>query len=429
MLHLRMNTPRLAALRAVLLLAPLCLLAACSVSRKSAVPVELQDQALVFGNPALRTWDSALNKPFTEELFRQVKREFELREKAGESGPLPPAHYLAISGGGADGAYGAGILCGWTAAGTRPEFKVVTGISTGALTAPFAFLGPAYDDRLRKVYTSVNTDQICTSRGLIIGALFGDALMDTVPLRKLLKTLVDEDMMHAIAREAERGRLLLVATTDLDANRGVIWNIGAIAESGNPKALDLIHEILIASAAIPGAFPPVMIDVEADGKPYQEMHVDGGAKAQVFLYPPSLDIKAASIEHDIHRDRIAYVIRNAKLAPEWSDVQRKTLTIAGRAISSLLASEGIGDLFRIYLITKRDGVDYNLAYIPDDFSFQPKQDFDPIYMTHLFDLGFKSANTSTGYPWHKLPPGFIDSATPAPVVPPVTPAPSAPSHK
>jgi hypothetical protein len=399
------------------------LLAACSEFRGPAVPVALEDQATVFDNPAIRTWDSALNQPFTEELFREGKREFELRQAAGETGPLPPAEYLAISGGGADGAYGAGILCGWTAAGTRPEFKVVTGISTGALTAPFAFLGPAYDERLRKVYTSVSTAEICTSRGLI-GAIFSDAMMDTVPLRKLLKKLVDEQMMHDIARESERGRILLVATTNLDANRGVIWNIGAIAASGHPKSLDLIHEILIASAAIPGAFPPVMIDVKADGKPYQEMHVDGGAKAQVFLYPPSLELRDAVAAHGVERDRVAYVIRNARLAPTWSDVQRRTLSIAGKAISSLLASEGIGDLYRIYLITQRDGVDFNLAYIPAEFTLQPEQDFDPVYMTQLFDLGYKAANTPAGYPWHKLPPGFI-SGMPAPASAPA-PAPQNP---
>jgi len=416
--------PLASALRA-LLLVPTLLLAACGISRGPAVPVALENDATVFGNPALRTWDTALNQPFMDQIVRESMREVDLRREAGETGPLPTANYLAISGGGADGAYGAGILCGWTAAGTRPEFKVVTGISTGALTAPFAFLGPAYDERLRKVYTSVSTREIATSRGLW-GAVFDDAMMDTVPLRKLMKTLVDDDMMQAIARESQRGRLLLVATTNLDANRGVIWNVGAIASSGDPKALELIHEILIASAAIPGAFPPVMIDVELDGKTYQEMHVDGGAKAQVFLYPPSLDLRNMAESRGIHRDRVAYVIRNARLAPEWSDVQRRTLSIAGRAISSLLASQGIGDLYRIYLITKRDGVDYNLAYIPDEFTVQPTQDFDPVYMTQLFDMGFKAANTPGGYPWQKRPPGFVDGEPVAlpPSMPPSTPAPT-----
>jgi predicted acylesterase/phospholipase RssA len=384
-------------------------LASCSApSREAAVPTELADRATVLNNPSVRTWDDTMNQAFMDELFGAGKHEFELRRQAGETGPLPPAYYLAISGGGANGAYGAGLLCGWTATGTRPEFKVVTGISTGALTAPFAFLGSAYDDKLRKVYTSVTTKQIATSRGKL-AALFDDALMDTTPLRELMLTLVDEEMMRAIAREYARGRLLIVATTNLDANRGVIWNVGAIASSGDPKALELIHDILIASAAIPAAFPPVMIDVEIDGKPYQEMHVDGGAKAQVFLYPPSLALRSEAEAQGVYRERIAYVIRNSRLDPEWANVERKTLSIAGRAIGSLIQTQGVGDLYRIYLTTQRDGVAFNLAFIPATFNVQPKEAFDPVYMTQLFDVGYKAATGPGGYPWSASPPGFADA--------------------
>lgn len=400
---------------AVLLLLVAGLVSCSSPSRKSAVPTELADRAMVLNNPSLRTWDDTFNPAFLEEIIRASKPEIELHRAAGESGPLPTAYFLAISGGGADGAYGAGVLCGWTAMGTRPEFKVVTGISTGALTAPFVFLGPAYDERLRNVYTSVTTDQIATSRGLL-AALYNDALMDTVPLRRLLGTLVDKQMMQEIAREYARGRLLFVATTNLDANRGVIWNIGAIASSGDPKALELIHDILIASAAIPAAFPPVMIDVELDGVRYQEMHVDGGARAQVFLYPPTLALKSTAAAEGFERDRVAYVIRNGRLDPEWASVQRSTLSIAGRAISSLIQSQGVGDLYRIYMITKRDGVAFNLAFIPPTFNVKATEDFDPVYMTKLFDLGYASATAPGGYPWHTSPPGFAEVATE--VVPP-----------
>jgi predicted acylesterase/phospholipase RssA len=198
------------------------------------VPTELADRATVLNNPGVRTWDDTLNQAFLDEMTRASKQEIELRRSAGESGPLPTAYYLAISGGGADGAYGAGLMCGWTTTGTRPEFKLVTGISTGALTAPFVYLGPTYDERLKKVYTSVKTAQIARSRGML-AALYDDALMDTVPLRKLLATLVDQQMMQDIAREYARGRMLFVATTNLDANRGVIWNVGAIASSGTRR--------------------------------------------------------------------------------------------------------------------------------------------------------------------------------------------------
>lgn len=372
-------------------------------SRRPAVPAELADRVTVLNRPDIRTWGNAFNQPFKEELFRAANREADLRRRAVQTGPLPLAYFLAISGGGADGAYGAGVLCGWTAAGTRPEFKVVTGISTGALTAPFAFLGPKYDERLSKVYTSVKTDQIAKFRG-IMAAIFDDALMDTTPLQRLMEKLIDQEMMDDIATAYGHGRLLLVGTTNLDACRGVIWNIGAIATSGDPKALQLIHSILRASAAIPVAFPPVMIDVEVDGKHYQEMHVDGGARAQVFLYPPSLNLKSESAAEGVHRDRTGYVIRNARLDPDWASTQRRTLPIAGRAISSLIQTQGFGDLYRIYLLAQRDGVDFNLACIPATFNEKPKEDFDPVYMTKLFDVGFAAARN--GYSWDKRPPGL-----------------------
>jgi predicted acylesterase/phospholipase RssA len=383
--------------------------ASCSSPRRSpAVPTELADRATVFNNPALRTWDDALNPAFSEELVRVTNVEIDALRHAEPGKPLPPAYFLAISGGGAEGAYGAGILCGWTATGTRPEFKVVTGISTGALTAPFAFLGPAYDERLRTVYTSVTTEEIARKRG-ILAAIYNDAMMDTVPLRRLMARTVDEQMMKDIAAEYAEGRLLLVATTNLDANRGVIWNIGAIAASGDPGSLDLIHNILIASAAIPAAFPPVMFDVEVNGKAYQEMHVDGGAKAQVFLYPPTLHLNDSALAVGIRRDRVAYVIRNARLDPKWADVHRKTLSIAGRAIDSLIQTQGVGDLYRIYMVAKRDDVDFNLGFIPATFNEKAEESFDPVYMTKLFGVGYAEATRPGGYPWHKSPPGFDES--------------------
>ena len=191
---------------------------------------------------------------------RGPQREAELYAAAGNKGQLPPANFLAVSGGGEDGAFGAGLLCGWTETGSRPEFKLVTGISTGALTAPFAFLGAKYDEQLKAVYTTITDKNVLEDRGLL-AALYSDALSDNAPLKQLVAKYVTADMMQAMAAENAKGRLLLIGTTNLDARRPVIWNIGKIAASGNPKALDLVREILVASAAVPAAFPPMMIDV------------------------------------------------------------------------------------------------------------------------------------------------------------------------
>jgi predicted acylesterase/phospholipase RssA len=326
------------------------------------------------------------------------------REKAwlaanGRTGPLPTAAMLAISGGGDNGAFGAGLLNGWSAAGTRPEFKVVTGVSTGALIAPFAFLGPGYDPRLKAVYTEVSQSDIFKARGLLKG-FFGDAMADTTPLHRLIEKQVDRPLLDAIAAEYAKGRLLLVGTTNLDTLEPVIWNMTAIAASPDPRALALFRKVLLASAAIPGAFPPVFIDVEAGGARYQEMHVDGGTLAQVFMYPPSVQASDTGID----RPRTLYLIRNARLDADWANVQRRTLPIAARAVGALMQSQGVGDLYRIYLTARRDGVDYNLAFIPPTFTTLHKQEFDTAYMRQLFQVGYDMG--AAGYVWKKEPPGY-----------------------
>lgn len=391
----------LLSLAAVLLLFQGC----ATPPRQPAVPEKLQNQAQI---PGLEKVRYRIGNPddlaeMAREGMESVKREQAFLAASGHQGPLPPAVYLAISGGGDNGAFGAGLLNGWTAAGDRPTFKLVTGVSTGALSAPFAFAGPAYDAALKEVYTTISAKDIAEPRSML-SALTGDAMADNAPLSKLVAKYVDQALLETIAAEYAKGRLLLVGTTDLDARRGIIWNLGKIAASRDPKALELFRTLLVTSAAIPGAFPPSMIDVEINGQPYQEMHVDGGATAQVFVYPPSLDIKAMERKTGNQRERRVYVIRNSRLDPEWAQVERSTMTIAGRAISSLIHTQGIGDLYRIYLTTQRDGVDFNLAYIPDSFNAPHKEEFDTEFMRQLYAVGYDMA--AKGYPWQKTPPGL-----------------------
>lgn len=376
-----------------------------SPMRLAAVPKEQQAAAVVGDMNKIRYWQQEDLAVLQADALEAFKREAALLAKAGHNGPLPPVNYLAISGGGEDGAFGAGLLIGWTEAGTRPEFKLVTGISTGALTAPFAFLGPKYDPQLKAVYTTISANDVLTERS-ILAAVFDDALADNAPLRRLIARYVTPEMLESIAAEYEKGRLLLIGTTNLDARRPVIWNITKIAASGSPDALELIRSILVASAAVPGAFPPTMIDVELDGQPYQEMHVDGGASAQVFVYPSSLHIAEISAQAHITRERRAFVVRNARLDPDWADTKRETMSIAGRAVSSLIQNQGVGDLYRIYATTERDGVDFNLAYIPPSFDVPLPEPFDQHYMQELFKLGYELARSGSGYPWEKAPPGY-----------------------
>ena len=380
------------------------LFAGCAgIVREEAVPEHLTTQAVVPGMENVRYRLGIDTEALQKDAIASFWREMDHLKTKDHTGPLPPVHFLVISGGGDQGAFGAGLLNGWTAAGNRPEFKLVTGVSTGALIAPFAFLGPEYDDRLRKLYTNVSSEDIIEERWFL-AALTSDAMADTSPLWQLLEKEIDETLLKAIAAEHDKGRILLIATVDLDARHSIIWNMTKIAASGDPKALHLFRSVLIASASIPGAFPPVMIDVEAGGRSYQEMHVDGGTMSQLFIYPPALHAKEISEEEHVKRERYAYIIRNAKLDPKWASVERQTMSIAERAISSLIQTQGVGDLYRVYLITQRDGVDYNLAYVPDSFNAPHQEEFDTEYMQALFQTGYDMA--VEGYPWSKTPPGF-----------------------
>ena len=395
---------RLPASLYLLTLLSLLLAQGCSLPKRlPPEPKSLLGKAQVVGMPDIRfvTLEPKDMERFAARALELMEREKRWQVQQGQGDTLPPANLLAISGGGDDGAFGAGLLSGWTASGARPAFKVVTGISTGALIAPFAFLGPKYDATLREVYTQTPPSHILQQRGLL-AAVLDDAVSDNQPLLELTRKYVTPDMLRDVAAEYARGRALLIGTVNLDARRGVIWDMGKIASLGTPEALELFRRLMVASAAIPGAFPPTMIDVEVNGKRYQEMHVDGGTVSQVFIYPPRFRLKENAASAGIQRERNLYVIRNARLDPDYVDVERQALTIVQRAISSLIHTQGIGDLRMIYEIAQRDGLDFNLAYIPQTFNAPHKENFDPGYMQALFKLGYDLGKK--GYPWQKEPP-------------------------
>jgi len=388
----------------LLAIAILLTVAGCaSTSTMKPVPEELISQVGIEGIPEACFWADEWPK-FSLEIF-ETYTDTDFRKHF--SGIYEKAHnYLAISGGGPNGAFGAGLFAGWTVSGTRPEFSMVTGISTGALTAPFAFLGPDYDDELKEVYTATSTKDILKKRG-ILSAVFGDSMADTAPLKLLIAKYVTSDVVSAIEREHQRGRRLLVGTVNLNAGRSVIWNIGAIASSNHPHKLDLIHDILRASAAIPIAFPPVAINVEKNGGQYEELHVDGGTGSQVFVYPASVDWRLITKKLKAQGKPMVYVIRNSFIGPDYQSIGRSLLPIGLRSIDSLIRTQGIGDLYQIYALCERDGNNFNLAYIPAEFTEKPKEGFDPVYMGKLYKLGYQMARK--GYPWIKGPPGFIRS--------------------
>ena len=380
--------------------AALILFQGCAApARMNPLPGELADQAEIPSMPGVRFW--ADYNPELAEFWLNLPED-ELRAEFG--GIMDREHnYLAISGGGANGAFGAGLLNGWSESGTRPEFTIITGISTGGLIAPFAFLGAAYDQKLKEIFTSYSTRDLIIQRSYI-NVIRNDSIADTAPLRALITEYVDEEMVQAIAAEHRKGRILSIGTTDLDAARPVMWDIGMIANSGSPGARNLIQDVMLASASIPGAFPPVRIDVEVDGKRYDEMHVDGGVTSQVSLYPLGLDWRLVEKRLNVQGRPRLFVIRNAYLEPDRVIVAPRLVPILERTISSLIRTQGVGDLFRLYLGSVRDGLQFHLASIPDDFENTSSEPFDREYMNALYERA--RSMTVEGFPWVTDPYGL-----------------------
>lgn len=371
---------------------------------RAGVPVELTDEARPLGLDGLRSWGDRSSPAEVERLIEtrmpHLKKRFARELAAGET---PELNYLALSGGGQHGAFGAGIMNAWTDSGDRPVFDAVSGISTGALIAPFAFLGPDYDDELEAFYTTVSTEDVLIPT-IFSGLTGGMALASTAPLRTQIDQYITPDLLEAVAVENRKGRLLFIGTTNLDVSRSVIWDMGAIAASGHPDALRLFRDVIQASAAIPVAFPPVFIEVEAGGDVYDEMHVDGGVTSQVMIVSPEIPIYLIDelLGHKI--DRNLYVIVNGRIVPAPETVPPRLFAIAPAAINSLTYAGTVSDLYKIYAVVERDDMDAFFAWTPETFVEQPTEGFDPVYMRKLYDYGYDLARS--GSLWSAYPPYF-----------------------
>ncbi|MFC1576346.1 patatin-like phospholipase family protein [Candidatus Omnitrophota bacterium] len=338
---------------------------------------------------------------------------------------------LAVSGGSANGAFGAGLLNGWTKHGSRPKFKVVTGISTGSLIAPAAFLGEEYDAAMKKFFTTSSTKDILKQRGPVRG-FFAGSFTTNRPLARIIKENYDKKLISDVAREHKKGRRLYIGTTNLDTQRMVLWNMGKIALAGDDAAIKLFQNVILASTSIPVLFPPVFFDVEVDGEMFEEMHVDGSAVAQAFfLYGVLSGFREAAMKEGTFNDKAKktsrisrikdviagvdrskedtvskvkvrlYVIRNGYLQPKWNPTKVNVPSIAGRSVETMINAQAMGDVVRLYAVAKDRGHDFNLAHIPVEFDLHAKEMFDPEDMTRLFDMAYEKA--SGGYPWSKAP--------------------------
>ncbi len=367
------------------------------------MPIDLTMQASVLGMQDIR----AIGGVPSEYLIQDIVQLMEQEEQQHDSwffNSDRTYEMLAISGGGDKGAYGAGLLNGWTQAGTRPSFKIVTGISTGAIIAPFAFVGSVYDMRLREFYTKYSTKDIIKKRFL------RNALATANPFKDLIEQNIDDDLIKKVALEYRKGRRLYIGTTNLDIQRLVIWDMGKIASLETPQAMDLFRKIILASASIPVVFPPVILKVQAGDKSYDEMHVDGGVTKQVFFIHEIVQgVEIAAKKKGVDTSKLhykIYVIQNGFVSPVWKEVPNKLSAIAVRTMDTMTGAQSVGDIYQLYVFTQRTHGDFNLAYIPESHLPEGRELFDPIAMKALFEIGFNQA--VQGYVWRKTPPGLED---------------------
>lgn len=392
-------------LGAVVFISLLC--SGCATIRHP-VPPDLVDSAQVGNMPEIRVMMGEHNTALQRNLVVSIKQEDPKDFPVGPDG-IKVYPILAISGGSANGAYCAGLLKGWSEEGSRPVFKVTTGVSAGAIIAPFAFLGKEYDDALEKGYTTISTKDVVANK-LPLMAFFGNSLASNVPLAKMINNLIDKDILGKIAAQHRKGRRLFIGTADLDAERLVVWDMGAIAYRGDLK---LFRKVLIASVAMPTLFPPSLFHVVAAGKEYDELHADGATLTQVFTtYELIAGMQDEAKHLGVDPSRIngkLYIIRNGYMSPVYKEIKNNLPSLAQRAFEMVTDSEGVGDAYRIYVFAGHTNSDYNLAFIPPDFKQDNKEMFDPKDMKRLFNRGYQDA--VGGYKWHKAPPGVEGSLT------------------
>jgi predicted patatin/cPLA2 family phospholipase len=388
---------------ALCFLAAAALLPACTgfAPPRTPVPDALYEEAEVRVVDGARFWGDTSTPP--QRAAARERYEKSVREKwvaAGRPDEGVEINILALSGGGPDGAFAAGLLSGWSVAGTRPRFDLVSGVSVGALIAPFVFAGPGQDATLRAMFTEFRAENIAIMQpvSVLFGAL---GIADTTPLRRTLSRFVDEELLRLVAEADRSGRSLFIGTTNIDAGRPVIWDMGRIAEAGE---VELFRDVMMASAAMPGIFPPVAIEVEAGGKRYSEFHVDGGVTHSVIALPRGFEqVVRAEMEFPVRQT--FYVIQNNALEPPYDPVESWLPSIAARSLSALIRGQSDGDLLTLYFDAEASNSRFRMVSVPRDLGGAAATDFDQAYMRGLFLAAYEDA--LDGIDWQVRPPSII----------------------
>ncbi|MGD9274263.1 MAG: patatin-like phospholipase family protein [Desulfobacterales bacterium] len=305
--------------------------------------------------------------------------------------------FVSFSGGGQYGAFGVGFLNGWQETGTRPQFDIVTGVSAGALMATHAFLGTPADDKvLADIFTSVTSDDIYRKKPLLLSLLGGNSLLDTTPLMKLLEKVITPEVLARVAAAYDDNRRLWVGTTNLDYNQTWAWNMTLIARENRPGAIELYRKMLLASASMPVAFPPVEIE--------GHLLADGGVRSNVLV------IGVAGVERPgtpLYGPGTVYVIHNEPRSKTPAAVENGVHGITQRSFVAMMSASVGSVLLRSYFGAKSHGYDFKLVDIADDI---PVGDnplaFDHDQMQAAFDAG--NALGRQVDPWQKAPPNLGD---------------------
>lgn len=294
---------------------------------------------------------------------------------------------LALSGGGANGAFAAGVLVGLSERADRPQYEVVTGVSAGALIAPFAFVGAEWDSRLREAFTGGQSEGLLRWRGL--GILFRPSLNSGEPLRNLVEQIVTDELIAAVASAAGEGRMLLVVTTDLDRQEPVLWDMGAIASRGGEPARALFRDILVASASVPGLFPPVIITVSDGDAEYAEMHVDGG-NTTPFVVAPAVTYLESDVLEGLCGANVYVLISGPLRAPPRTTPQA-TLPILARSFLTLMMHMTRNAVVATTAFSIRNDMRFHVASMPLGAVDEDWLDFRREHLTYVFDMGMRQA--------------------------------------
>lgn len=396
-------------IRIALIASSLLILSACAtVDRAPEIALhELERGLVATQDPRISPNDQARLDRIAEDFRRRLNRGDQRRS------------ILALSGGGANGAYGAGMLVGWSQRGDRPEFDIVTGVSTGALAAPYAFLGSDWDDELAAAYSEGHTEGLLSWRSF--AAFLSPGLFSPRTLEALVEEHVTPALLTEIAQATREGRRLLVATTNLDSGETVIWDMGLLAEAGDENALRLFRQVLLASASIPGVFPPVLIaGVTESGTVQQELHVDGGVNTPFLGVPEGMILSGETLPG--WRGSELFIIVNGKLGLSRRQTRGSLPSVFARSYQSMTQSLLRTSLAAQGAFARRNGMRISVAAIPQEVEASAL-DFDQDAMKALFEEGRRRAVSGSG--WVPLDAEVVEPPSPQDAEPAAEPAPDA----